>query len=192
MSFRVLAQACGVVMTALLVFYAWGWQQTQQMQQDLAQLEGQLKQRNLQVTSLGNQLAEARTGAAPQQQALERLEQELVARQKVVAALQRVRDSYTRGVSSYLEGFARQAPKGVWLTGFRVQGGGEGLVIRGSSLEPALIPAFIQQLSAEPALAGTHFGLLQIQRDKPQTGYVDFTVYTGADAPQFPAQESGS
>jgi len=128
-------------------------------------------------------LAGMKTDTASQL-ALANLEQELAARKKVVAALTRVKDSYTRGVSDYLESFSRQAPKGVWLTGFSVRAGGEDLVVRGRSLQAALVPKFLQQLSNESALSGTEFGLLQIQREKPDARFVDFTVYTGTQPPQ--------
>ncbi len=124
-----------------------------------------------------------KTDTAPQR-ALANLEQELAARQKLVTTLTRVKNSYTQGISNYLESFSRQAPEGVWLTGFSVQAGGEGLVIRGRSLQAALIPTFLQQLSSESALNGTEFGLLQIHREKPDARFVDFTVYTGTELPQ--------
>lgn len=183
LSFRVLVQASAAVLVLLAVLTGWGVRQTSQMQADLALLQGQSEQSSKQLAAVGVRLAAKKTDAAPQLELAE-LEQELAARQKVVAALTRVRDSYTRGVSSYLESFSRQTPKGLWLTGFTVQAGGEGLVIRGSSLKPDLVPVFLQQLTNEAALAGTQFGLLQIQREKPDTRYVDFTVYTGAEPPE--------
>jgi hypothetical protein len=64
-----------------------------------------------------------------------------------------------------------------------VQAGGEGLVIRGSSLKSALVPTFLQRLASESTLKGTEFGLLQIQREDPDTHFVDFTVYTGTEPP---------
>jgi len=183
LSFKVLTPACAAVLVVLVMLYGWSLQQTQQMKTDLAQLKKQQAQFSTQLTEVSARLAGMKTDAAPQL-AMASLEQELVARQKVINALTRVKDSYTRGVSSYLESFSRQAPKGVWLTGFTVQAGGEGLVIRGSSLKSALVPAFLQQLSSESALKGTEFGLLQIQREDPDARFVNFTVYTGTETPQ--------
>jgi Tfp pilus assembly protein PilN len=188
LSFRVLVQACGLVLALLLLLSGWGWRQTQQVEADLALLQGQLQQRTQQLADITTRLAGMKTDSGPQKE-LAGLEQELVARQKVVDALTRVRDSYTRGVSPYLEGFSRQTPKGVWLTGFMVRAGGDGLVLRGSSLQPALVPTFLQQLSTEPALTGTQFGLLQIQREQAVSRHVDFTVYTGTEPPAPPSRE---
>jgi Tfp pilus assembly protein PilN len=183
LSFKVLVQGCAAVAVGLAMLFGWSLQQTQQMETELAQLKRQQSQFSTKLTEVSARLASMKTDTAPQL-ALASLEKELVARQKVVSALQRVKDSYSKGVSAYLESFSRQAPKGVWLTGFTVQAGGEGLVIRGSSLSPALVPTFLQQLSSENALRGTEFGLLQIQREKPDASYVDFTVFTGDEAPE--------
>lgn len=182
LSFKVLTQACAAVLVVLVMMYGWSVQQTQQMVVDLAQLEKQQAQVTAQLTEVSARLAGMKTDTAPQLE-LADLEQELVARQKVITALTRVKDSYTRGVSDYLESFSRQAPKGVWLTGFTVQAGGEGLVIRGSSLESALVPIFLQRLASETALQGTEFGLLQILREEVDDRHVDFTVYTGTEPP---------
>jgi hypothetical protein len=182
LSFRVLLQGSAAVVLLLLLMYGWGLRQSAQIHADLVQLKGQAKQRSALLVEVSAKLARMKTDTGPQRE-LAGLEKELAARQKVVDALNRVRDSYTQGVSGYLESFSRQSPKGVWLTGFSVEAGGEGLVIRGSSLQPELVPAFLQQLATEPALNGTEFRLLQIERQKDTTGYVNFTVYTGSEAP---------
>jgi Tfp pilus assembly protein PilN len=183
LSFKVLLQAGAAVLAVLVMLFGWSLQQTRQVEADLVQLQQREAHFATQLAAVSARLAGMKTNTAPQL-ALANLEQELKARQKVVAVLTRVRDSYTKGVSGYLESFSRQAPKGVWLTGFSVQAGGEGLVIRGGALKPALVPTFLQQLSGEDALRGTEFGLLQIQREESDTRFVDFTVYTGDEAPK--------
>lgn len=182
LSFRVLAQASGVVLLALMLMYGWGAWQVREMRADLARLQAQAAQRNAQLTALNAQLAQAKADNGPQQE-LGRLEQEMLARRKVINALVQVRDGYSQGVSNYLEGFARQTPAGLWLTGFTLQGGGEGLMIRGSALQPELVPSFVQRLAAETTLSGTRFGLLQMQREDKKTS-VDFTLYTGTEPPK--------
>ena len=182
LSFRVLLQASGMVLFALMLMYGWGWWQSRAMHADLAQLQGQMAQRTATLTALGAQLAQSRPESGPQQE-LARLEREMLARRKIVDTLTQVRESYTEGVSGYMESFARQSPQGLWLTGFTVRGGGEGLVIRGSAMKPELVPSFIQQLAAETTLSGTRFGLLQIQREDKKDN-VDFTLYTGTEPPE--------
>lgn len=183
LSFRALLQGGAVVVLVFALFYGWGWQKTQTMKGDVAQLQGQLERQTQQLAELNLRLSQRKLDTSLQQE-LARLRQEAAARQEVVDALSHIHSAYTRGVSSYLEGFARQTPKNLWLTGFRVQGGGEGLVIQGSALKPDLVPLFLQQLSHEPSLAGTQFGLLQMQREEKRERWVEFTVYTGTEPPQ--------
>jgi hypothetical protein len=183
LSFHALLQGMAVVSAVLVLLYGWGWQKTQTMEGDVAQLQGQLDLQTGQLAELSLRVGQRKPDTSLQQE-LARLQQEAAARQEVVDALSNIRGAYTQGVSSYLESFARQTPKNLWLTGFSVLDGGEGLVIRGSALKPSLVPMFLQQLSTEPALAGTHFGLLQIQRQEKRRHWVDFTVYTGVEAPQ--------
>jgi Tfp pilus assembly protein PilN len=183
LSFRVLLQACAAVLLVLLLMYGWGLRQTEQMNTEL----GRLKERQIQFTQqlgeVSSRLAVMKTDSR-EQQLLSELEREWVARRKVVAVLMRVRDSYSQGISTYLESFSRQTPNGVWLTNFSVKAGGEGLVVRGSALKPELVPTFLHQLAAEKALAGTKFGLLHIQREDTAAHHVDFIVYTGAIVPE--------
>ncbi len=188
LSFRVLLQACAVVFVLLMSMLGYGMRQTAQMQADLSQLQGQLDRRVAQVGELATRLAQRKTDTSAAQE-LARLEQEATARRRVVDALTRVRDTYTRGVSGYMESFARQAPKGIWLTGFVVQAGGEGLVIRGRALQPALVPSFLQRLTEETTLAGTRFGLLQMEREGTASRQVDFTLYTGSEPPPEPVED---
>ena len=182
LSFQVLWQGCAAVLVVLMMMYGWGMQQTLRLKSELAQQEKQQQAFAQQLVDVSAQLAGMKTDTAPQL-VLANLERELVARQKVVDALTRVRDTYTQGVSTYLESFSRQMPKGVWLTGFTVQAGGEGLIIRGSSLKPELVPTFLDHLSTENTLMGTQFGLLQIQRETPDASFVDFTVTTSTEPP---------
>lgn len=183
LSFQVLWQGCAAVLVVLMMMYGWGMQQTLRLKSELAQQEKQQQAFTQQLVDVSAKLAGMKTDTAPQL-VLANLERELVARQKVVDALTRVRDTYTQGVSTYLESFSRQMPKGVWLTGFTVQAGGEGLIIRGSSLKPELVPTFLDRLSTENTLMGTQFGLLQIQRESPDASFVDFTVTTSTEPPK--------
>ena len=183
LSFQVLWQGCAAVLVVLMMMYGWGMQQTLRLKSELAQQEKRQQAFTQQLVDVSAQLAGMKTDTAPQL-VLANLEREMVARQKVVDALTRVRDTYTQGVSTYLESFSRQMPKGVWLTGFTVQAGGEGLIIRGSSLKPELVPTFLDHLSTENTLMGTQFGLLQIQRETPDASFVDFTVTTSTEPPE--------
>lgn len=183
LSFHFLVLGGAAFALAFALLYGWGWQKTQVMKGDVAQLQGQLERQTQQLAELNLRLTQRKPDTGLQQE-LSHLREEAAARQAVVEALAHIHDAYTRGVSGYLEGFARQTPENLWLTGFRVHDGGKGLVIRGSALKAELVPQFLQQLSREPSLSGTQFGLLQMQREEKRERWVDFTVYTGTEAPE--------
>ena len=116
LSFRVFLQICALSGVMLLMLFGWSMRQTHQLSADLEQIEIQQARYSNQLIEVSARLANMKTDTAPQV-ALSRLERELVASRKVVYALTRVRNTYSQGVSAYLESFSRQSPKGVWLTG---------------------------------------------------------------------------
>lgn len=73
----------------------------------------------------------------------------------------------TGGFSDYLVGFARQAPDGLWLTGFTIAAGGTDMEIRGSMLSPATLPDYIRRLGAEKTFQGRNFAALTMNRVEP-------------------------
>jgi len=90
-----------------------------------------------------------------------------------------------QGFADYLLAFSRQSLGGLWLTGFRIGGGGE-LEIRGRTQKPELLPTFIQRLNREPVLAGRKIARLEITRPKTEAvAAPDKEAGETARAPQF-------
>lgn len=67
------------------------------------------------------------------------------------------------GFAEYLRAFSRQSVNGLWLTGLDVHAGGD-INIRGRTLDPALVPDFIQRLDREEVLRGRNFAALEMGR----------------------------
>jgi hypothetical protein len=93
------------------------------------------------------------------------------------------------GFAEYLRGLARQAPEGLWLTGFTIGSGGSDMEIRGSMLDPAALPEYIRRLGAEKAFRGRNFAALTMNRGDPP-GSVRPSVQGAAAV--APAPTSGS
>ena len=66
-----------------------------------------------------------------------------------------------------MAGFARQTQPDLWLTGFAVTDGGEGIEIRGRLLDPAKLPVYMQRLRSEPVFAGRRFAALEMKGVDP-------------------------
>lgn len=71
------------------------------------------------------------------------------------------------GFAEVMRGFSRQRVEGVWLTSFNTGPGG--FDIRGRLLDPALLPAYIRRLNAEPAFRGRHFAALDMLGVEPSS-----------------------
>lgn len=68
-----------------------------------------------------------------------------------------------QGFAEYLQAFSRQWVSGLWLTAFSIGGAGE-LEMRGRTLNPELLPDYIQRLNREQVLAGRKIARLEITR----------------------------
>jgi hypothetical protein len=153
-----------VASVLLLAFGGWGgWARSQ-----LGALEQENKSVASQLKTLEERLmttAKTVAGAKPDP----RLESELAAaralldmRGEVFAALKKGLAGESVGFAEYLRGFARQTPRGVWLTGFTVDEGGAAIEIRGRMTDAALLPEYIRRLNGEPAFKGRAFAALKI------------------------------
>ena len=87
----------------------------------------------------------------------------------------------TRGWSSYLEALGRHPIAGLWLREIRIDRGGLGLALSGTSLEAEGVPRLLQDLSEEEPYAGKRFRTFRIDRSKARPGGVDFFLGTEAD-----------
>ncbi|WIM05207.1 MAG: PilN domain-containing protein [Candidatus Nitricoxidivorans perseverans] len=92
----------------------------------------------------------------------------------------------TQGFVEYFRGFARQAPGGLWLTGFTIGAGGAEMEIRGRALSASLLPEYIRRLNGEPAFQGRGFSALDLRQKReaapgaggqqPGQPFVEFTL----------------
>lgn len=73
----------------------------------------------------------------------------------------------TAGFSDHLRALARQAPPGLWLTGFMIASGGNEMEIRGRMNNPEALPNYIRRLGSEKAFQGLSFSALTLNRPSP-------------------------
>lgn len=129
--------------------------------------EAQIKAVREQIMALGQQMANRKPDP--------RLEQEVAARRFLLATRGEVLTLLRKSVgeeagppfADYLRGFARQAVPGLWLTAFSLEAQGGGMEIRGRTVDPALLPAYIRRLNSEPVFQGRAFAALKLDTGKP-------------------------
>lgn len=124
-----------------------------------AAIKGQLAALQQQVQSLGHSLGARLTDDG--------LSRQIDAARLAISQRQEVLDLVAQGdlaggnaYSGLLQGFSRQVLDGTWLVGFGFAD--KDIEIRGRLLDPALLPAYISKLNAEPAFAGRHFSALDM------------------------------
>lgn len=85
-------------------------------------------------------------------------------REEIVRLLESGVVGNSAGFSDYLRGFARQAPEGLWLTGFVIGAGGKEMEIHGRMLSSVALPDYIRRLGTEAAFQGRDFAALTLDR----------------------------
>lgn len=170
-----IAQSLAVLVVGLAMFYGYSvWNvnnlrsevvNQQRLQAEvLAKIESLSKQYPLRQKS---KLLEARVLT---------LQQELQAKQALLKVLSDTRIGNTSGFSAHFTGLARQKIEGVWLRSVQLSAGGQQVGIIGSTLQPELVPRYIQQLANETAFRGAEFRSFTMQRVKGDNTRVDFTL----------------
>ncbi len=163
----------GNVVLAVVATYAvlaaaggWAWQNVAARQEAATVAEARLRSAKEQLE------AETRAAAArkPSQQLVAELENAeglLRRRVEIAGMLESGAVGSMGGFAEFLRGFARQAPEGLWLTGFKIGSGGNDMEIRGSMLNQTALPDYIRRLGAEKAFQGRNFAALTMNRVDP-------------------------
>lgn len=178
LSFNATLQVCLIVVAALAAITTYSVWQTQAMKHTVATLATQHQARLAQLEKITREASTLQAKDNTQNE-IQRLEQELNAERQILSRLDGKRLRHIKGFSSYFESFSRQVVNGMWLTGFDVMQGGQSIQIRGSSVEPELVPLFLQGLAQESQLSGTQFSVLQMLREEVNYQWIDFVLSTG-------------
>lgn len=86
-------------------------------------------------------------------------------RQQFIAHLQPFATPEARHpFSTYLHGLARQDLESLWLTSIQIRDRGNGLTLKGATLDADALPIYIQRLNREPPFSGITLDKLTLQR----------------------------
>lgn len=162
-----LAQTLAVLLLVLAGAYVYQYRQTLVLNQQSRALAEQLEQEKIRLAKVSAEYAPRNKSEALERR-LDGLERQLRGEEAVLEVLQGGSLGNTAGYSSYLRAFARQSVHGLWLTAFSIRGAGMDMVIAGRTLQPDLVPAYIQRLNLEAAIQGGSFAALEIQQPKAE------------------------
>ena len=158
-----LAAAAAVLLVLILAGAYWARVRGDAREREAVQQEAQLKAAQTALTALAKRAAERKPDAVLAAD-LANAQAQLSIRQEIVTYLENGSIGSTTGFAEYLRGFARQVPKGLWLTGFTIGAGGSDMEIRGRMLNAAMLPEYIRRLNGEKAFQGRSFAALTIKR----------------------------
>ncbi|MDH3513484.1 MAG: hypothetical protein OEM83_01265 [Gammaproteobacteria bacterium] len=156
-------QSVALVAIGVMALYAYAWWQGEALKNELKRVE---QNQALASKRLADANAKFGVGKVPSELDLEisRLENEITAKKQIQEILQRGVFSNTTGFSDYFASFARQRIPGLWLTGFDITGAAEQMMLAGRSVNPELVPRYMQRLSSEKTLSGIEFRTFQMNR----------------------------
>jgi Tfp pilus assembly protein PilN len=171
---------CVAVVVVLGLFYVVTKSQLPKLQAQAARLASEYDNQQQRLTSLSAQAGQKFDSTALDDE-IARLMEEKKTKANVVNLLAGQSLGNTTGFSTYLEGLARQIHSGVWLREIVIHNGGSDMSIAGSTLDPKLVPKYLQRLSKESVFSGTEFNSFEMRRQEKQPVAVDFVIKTAGD-----------
>lgn len=162
-----MAQALGLILLGCLLLGAYANYQVSMLAKEVETTSAQLSIVQAQLNSVNAALAPRQKNKSIEDDVL-KSETEIKSLQQVFDALQKGDFGNTKGYAEYMRAFARQIVNGVWLTGFRIYGAGNEIALEGRTLQPDLVPAYINRLRREPVLQGKSFAALDMQEATDQ------------------------
>jgi Tfp pilus assembly protein PilN len=187
------ARAIGVGLVLLAVCLgglgAFGAWRTGRVERSIALLESRQTAELAMVERTGAALQPGRSLADLQAQA-KSLSADIAARERALDLVRLGTASPATGFAARLEALARRQLDGLWLHNIIVGSGDGRLALRGDTVDPKLVPAYLAALAQEPALAGVRFDKLAMRRAKREEAPAELAFELGGPGLKFPAAEA--
>ena len=156
-----MAQALGLLLLGLLVFYGYARFQVANLQTESVRSTKRMEAAQARVARLAPQFG-PRLKSADIEAKIKQAEEELQALDAVQGALHKGNVVSGSGFSPYFKALARQVVAGLWLTNFSISG--DEMAISGRTVKPELVPDYIHRLGQEPVMQGHKFATLEMHQ----------------------------
>ncbi len=171
----------GLVVLLLLVYGLFQWQLLG-LREEAAALQATVDDKSGEFQRLAGQL-QARKKNQTLEQRVARMSDALDIKRRLLKVVSGQAYGNTHGFSAHLSGLGRQQVDGLWLTEISVFGAGNDLVLKGSTLDPQLVPSYLQALAAESAYLGRQFSTFWMARppissQRSSSRRLDFVIAT--------------
>jgi Tfp pilus assembly protein PilN len=137
---------------------------TARLQEEASQGAAQLARKQARLASVSAEFA-PRVKSSELEAQLVEADAQLAALRHVSGVLERGELGDSTGFAGYFKAFARQSVQGLWLTSVSIAG--KDIGIKGRTVDPALVPGYINRLTQEPLLQGKSFSSLEIGQAAP-------------------------
>lgn len=173
-------QALLLIVLGSMLFYGYAVYQVKALAQQTAEMNKRYEAEQKRLVNYVNEFSPQRAQKLLQDE-LAATEAQANMQQTLLDTLKSGAIGNTKGYSEFLLAFARQSVKGMWLTGFNINGDGAQMSLHGAVVNPRLLPEYIQRMNREPVMRGKSFAALQMRQpapanDQPASGYVEFSL----------------
>jgi len=174
-------QGVGLIALVVAVFYYYMSAQSSLLELRAAESARQLRSEleRLKVYGAHESPAERAKALAERKKVLE---DKLAGQGQAWQALKEGAFGRSEGYSGMLRALARVSVEGVWLTRVEFAEESGELSLAGRALRADLVPAYLAQLRADPALRKQEFARLEVTRPGP--AFVEFTLSSNSEAPK--------
>ena len=177
-------QALLLIVIGSALFYGFAWYQVQELSKQTQEMTKRYEAEQKRLVNYANEFSPQRAQQQLQEE-LKSIEAQAAAQEELLETLKGGAIGNTQGYSEYLRAFARQSVKGLWLTGFNIDGDGTQMSLRGAVVNPQLLPEYIQRMNREPVMRGKSFASLQMKQpapvdNQPVAPYVEFSLHSVA------------
>ncbi len=162
-----MVQGLGLILLGCLLLTAYAKFQVSLRTHDAAASSALLLKTKAQLITITAQFAPHQSDPALDKQ-IKEAQDDIDAAQKVFDSLQSGAFGNTKGYSSYFRGFSREVVDGLWLTGISIYGAGHDINLSGRTLNPQLVPMFLNRLKLEQEMQGKSFSTLEMELAKPE------------------------
>lgn len=177
-SFNHLLQICGcalVLFVLLLGFNVW---KKKHVVQQLAVVREKIVIEQKELGLLTQQFPEVLEEKELQVE-LQNLQQEVGMRSEILHKYVKTEDR--QFFSEYFQGLARVIPRGVWLQLIQIDKRQHTVIFSGKTIEPTLVPQFIQSLSRSPIFRGKKFHTFYLHVNEKDKSVLNFTIGAPAE-----------
>lgn len=173
-------QALLIIVVGSMVFYGYAMYQVKLLAKQTAEMNVRYESEQKRLVNYINEFSPQRAQKQLNDE-LSMVEAQASMQEALLATLKSGAIGNTQGYSEYMRAFARQSVKGLWLTGFNINGDGAQMSLQGAVVSPKLLPEYIQRMNREPVMRGKSFAELQMKRpvstnNQPVDGYVEFSL----------------